>query len=125
MMTEDGAVLLFVQMPDDLEERQWRVGLVRSYMLVKMVRSFVMATELMQPDASVVMGVARGGAEAGLQMITRSPLSFGETLWLGQEEIDEEIVSLLPPRDAMATLDDVEAVEDLIRHNEGIVLEGL
>jgi hypothetical protein len=123
MQTEDGEVVLFVQLPDDIEARQRRMELVRDYMAVKMVRSFVLSTELMQPDASVAMGVERAGCEAGLQLIGRSPLAFSATQWLGPENIGDEVVALLPGRVAEVTPEQVRAVEELIRHNDGMTLE--
>ncbi len=81
--TPEGETLIFVQLPDDFEQRNRRMQLVSSYMFVHMAQSFVMASELAEPDASCAVAVTRQGGEAGLQTITCSPLAFSETIWLG------------------------------------------
>jgi hypothetical protein len=121
----DGEALIFVQLPDDLDERNKRMQLVASYMAVHMARSFVMATELMEPDASSAIAVTRQGCEAGLQIITRSPLSLGETIWIGPEQIGDELPAMLPGKVEAVTPEQIAKVDQLIRHNEGLRLESL
>jgi hypothetical protein len=121
--TPDGDVVIFVQLPDDIDERNRRMLLVGSYMVVHLATSFVMCTELMEPDASSAVAVARQGCEAGLQIITRSPLSFSETHWLDASQIGDELPAMLPGKVETVTPEQIAAVDDLIRHNEGLRLE--
>ena len=118
-------MVVFVQLPDDLEERNRRMALVRSYMAVHLATSFVMCSELMEPDASSAIAVTRQGCEAGLQIITRSPLSFSEVYWLDRSQIGDEVPAMLPGKVETVTPEQVAAVDHLIRHNEGLTLESL
>jgi len=92
--------MLFVPLPDDLKERNWRMSLVSAFMAWKGADAFVMSTELMEPDAAVSVGVNRGGAVAALRPILRKPLSVGAIEWLDRTQIGDEVPSLLPPRSA-------------------------
>jgi len=56
-------------------------------------------------------------------MITRKPLSFGDTVWMGSEAVGDEIPSMLPDRIASVTAAQIMEVEELIRHNDGMTLE--
>jgi hypothetical protein len=123
--TGDGDVLIFVQLPDDPDERTRRMQLVASYMAVHLARSFVMSTELAEPDASSAIAVTRDGCEAGLQIITRSPLSFGETMWLDASQIGDDIPAMLPGKVATVTPEQIAEVDHLIAHNEGLRLDRL
>ncbi len=125
MAAEDGETLIFVQLPDDLAERNKRMELVQSYMAVKMVRRFVMATELVEPDASTAIGVSHDFCEGGMQMITRKPVSFSQITWLPRESIGDDIPSMLPPRVANVSDEQLSMVEHLVRYNEGLRLENL
>lgn len=121
--TPGGDVVIFVQLPDDLEECTRRMQLVSSYMAVHLATSFVMCTELMEPDASSAIAVTRAGCEAGLQIITRSPLSFSEVHWLDRSQIGDEVPAMLPAKIETVTPEQIAAVDDLIRHNEGLTLQ--
>ena len=123
--TADGDALIFVQLPDDLDERTRRMQLVSSFMAVHMATSFVMASETVDPDASSAVAVTRDGCEAGLQIIIRSPLSFSEVHWLDQSQIGDEIPAMLPGKIETVTPEQIAAVDDLIRHNDGLRLESL
>lgn len=123
--TPEGETMIFVQLPDDQGERAKRMQLVSAWMAVNMARWFVMATELVQPDASSAVAVTRQGCEAGLQLITRLPLSFSETIWLGRDQIGDDLPAMLPGKVEAVTQEQIAEVEHLLRHNEGLRLEGL
>lgn len=125
MQQEDGSAMLFVELSDDLLERQRRLDVVRSYMYVKRVRSFVMSTQVVEPDAVVAMGVSRDGSATVWQPISRAPLAFGEMTWLEPENVSVEIPALLPRQFEPATSEQVKAVELLIDYNDGLRLERL
>ena len=104
---------LFVPLPDDLKERQWRMSLVSAFMAWKGAHAFIMSTELIDPDAAVSIAVSRSGVLAGLRPIHRTPLSVGPVEWLSRDQIGEEIPALLPPKAASvsaAMLTDLERV---------------
>lgn len=123
IFTADGEVTIFVQLPQSIEKRMRRFGLVQSYMAVHMATSFVMATELYDPDASSAIAVSRRRSEAGVQMINRKPLKFYETHWLDASEIGDEITSMLPRKIDAVTAEQVAEVDHLIKHSEGLRLE--
>jgi hypothetical protein len=123
--TANGETMIFVQLPDDLDERNRRMQLVASYMAVNLATSFIMATELAEPDASSAIAVNRQGCAAGLQIITRSPLSFGETIWLDAARIGDDIPAMLPGKVEAVTPEQVAEVERLVRHNEGFEIFSL
>ncbi len=125
MEAEDGETLIFVQLPDDLAARNERMGLVESYMHVKMVRRFVMASQLMEPDASMAIGVAHDCCEAAVQMINRNPLSFGAPDWLDRASVGNEIPAMLPPRIGSVSNEQFALVNHFVKHNEGLRLQPL
>ncbi len=125
LVAEDGETLIFVQLPDDLAERNKRMDLVQSYMAVKMVRSFVMASELMEPDASMAIGVSHNFCEAAMQVIKRKPLSFDAPAWLDRSSVGDEIPAMLPPRVANVSDEQIAMVEHLVKYNEGLRLQSL
>lgn len=123
MRIAEGDVALFVQLSKDAHERSRRMKLVSDFMQVRQIRSFVLATELVKPDASVAMGVSADGNVAGAQIITRSPLSIGETQWEDSPKIGEDILALLPDKVTVVTSEQVVAVEEQITRSKGLHLE--
>ena len=116
----DGETLIFVQLPDDPDERAWRMQLVSSYMAVHLAQWFIMSSELQEPDASSAVAVTRQGCDAGLQIISRSPLSFGETIWLEPGQIGDDLPAMLPGKVETVTPEQIADVDRLIAHNEGL-----
>ena len=63
---------------------------------------------------------------AALQVIRRKPiLTFAEPVWLDAHQIGDELPAMLPGRVESVTPEQIAAVDDLIRHNEGLTLESL
>ncbi len=89
--------VVFVPLPDDLGQRQWRMQLVSAFMAWKGASGFVQSSELVTPDAVVSVGVNRIGVAAALRPLLRKPLSAGQITWLSQDQIGDEIPTLLPP----------------------------
>ena len=96
----EAAYMLFVPLPDDLAQRQWRLALVSAFMAWKGAHAFVMSTELTVPDAAASVAVSRSGVLAGIRMIGRKPLALGAVEWLSRVQIGEEVPALLPPKSA-------------------------
>ena len=46
-----------------------------------------------------------------LRRITREPISFGEIEWFGRENVDDEILALLPPCSLMLTENDLHFID--------------
>ena len=95
--------MLFVPLPDDIEQRQWRMSLVSAFMAWKGAHAFVMSSELKEPDAAVSVAVSRSGVLAGLRMIVRRPLSVGPVQWLDRDQVGDEVPALLPPKAAIVS----------------------
>lgn len=123
MQQEDGSAILYVELSDDLLERKRRLDVVQSYMSVRRVRSFVMSTQVVEPDAVVAMGVSRDVSATVWQPISRTPLAFGEMTWLDPERMSGEIPALLPRQFEAVTPAQVKAVDLLIDYNDGLRLE--
>jgi hypothetical protein len=94
------AYMLFVPLPDDVEQRQWRLALVSAFMAWKGAHAFVMSTELTVPDAVASVAVSRSGVLAGIRLIERRPLVVGAVEWLSRDQVGDEVPALLPPRSA-------------------------
>ena len=120
---EEGEVTIFVQLPDDLQERFNRMALVKAYMKAKLASWFVMASELQEPDAAMVVAVNRQGVTGAFQMINRKPLSFGPVQFVDRDQVGDEIPSMLPNVIETLSAEEAREVERLIAHNAGLRLE--
>lgn len=126
MLAEDGDTMLHAQLPVDRNERLEVLDLVKAYMAVKLVRRFVMATELIGPDTLMAIGVNRHGSAAAYQVIRRSPaIAFNKVEWVGPEDVGDEIPSMLAPRDAYVCDEQRSLVNHLVACNDGVRLECL
>jgi hypothetical protein len=96
----EAAHMLFVPLPDDVAQRQWRLALVSAFMAWKGAHAFVMSTELTVPDAAASVAVSRSGVLAGIRQIERQPLTVSEVEWLSRDQVGDEVPALLPPRSA-------------------------
>ena len=96
--TPDGGYTIFCPLPDSIEVRFAHMNLVSRFMVYRMATSFVMSSELEEPDAVSSVFVRGGEAEAGVRLIERDPLKFSSTMWLDAEQIGDEVPSLLPSK---------------------------
>lgn len=85
--TPDGAFVVLCPLPDDINVRFARMELVSKFMASKLATRFVMSSELMEPDAVSAIGVTRTDTLAGVRLITRKPLAFGDVQWLGSDQV--------------------------------------
>ena len=99
----EAAYMLFVPLPDDLAQRQWRLALVSAFMAWKGAHAFVMSMELTVPDAAASVAVSRSGVLAGIRLIERQPLAMGAVEWLSRDHVGDEVPALLPPRSAQVS----------------------
>ena len=77
-----------------------------------MATAFILSGELVEPDSLHVAYVGREQRALVVRKITRKPLSFGEPMWVDESAIGDEVLQLLPPREAVLSR---EIEEDLIR----------
>lgn len=99
VITPEGEWIVFVPLPDDIEERHRRMQLVAGFMAWKLARAFIICTELHQPDAISAAYVGRDERALVLRKISRKPLSFGEPIWFDSSAIGDDVLQLLPPRE--------------------------
>jgi len=110
-----GPVTLLVPLPDDETERYRRLGLIKTYMAVKMATGFTLATETIEPNCLAVTGVSREhGLMGAFQHIDRNPLRFSEPEWLPTTHIDPGLKEMLPGEVSEVTAQEVAAVEAMM-----------
>ena len=121
--TSSGRVTIFVQLPDDVLARNPRMQLMADFIMVRMASAYVFATEIAESDAHVAFGISRDGSATELEATRRSPLSSGAPAWIEQEQIGDDLPSLLPAKASTVTPKQIAAVEALIRYNRGMQLD--
>ena len=99
VITHEGEWIVFVPLPDALEERQRRMQLVGAFMCWKLATGFILCNELSQPDAISVAYVGRDDRALVLREINRKPPAFGAPQWFDESAIGHEVLQLLPPRE--------------------------
>jgi hypothetical protein len=92
----EGDYWIGLALPDDEVERARRMALVSDFMALKCSPAFVLATEMKEPDAIVVVGVTHAERIGVISRITREPLTFAREEWLDKEALGNEISDLLP-----------------------------
>ncbi len=96
ILAPEGEFSIFLPLPNETTLRLDRLDLIRHVMIWKLATGFVHASELVEPDAIVVLAVTRKDIAGGLQRIRRKPVSFGETEWFGRAAVGDELLALLP-----------------------------
>jgi len=94
--TPEGDMWIAITLTEKPKERTRRLKLISDFMAWKLSPGFVLATELHQPDAVVSVGIMHGGYAAVLAPINRKPLSFQATKAVLREQMDPEIINLMP-----------------------------
>ncbi|MEO1555854.1 MAG: hypothetical protein AAFS01_05450 [Pseudomonadota bacterium] len=114
--TLEGAYTVLCPLPDAHEVRIARLELVSRFMASKLTTSFVMATELAKPDAVTAVAVTRNTCLAGVQMISRNPVTFGAIEWIEDaDQIGDEIPALFPRKSVELSARDVADLEQAIK----------
>src|SRR4051794_10588177 len=103
----DGPHYIMVQMPEEPAERAERLLKVRLFMIWKAASGFVLANELLIPEAISVVAVTRRGVIGAFKYIDRSPLTFNESEWFGSENVRKKMLELLPPQTLTVTHDEL------------------
>ncbi|MEM7619998.1 MAG: hypothetical protein AAF228_05985 [Pseudomonadota bacterium] len=94
--TPEGDFWIAMTLSGDLEQRAYEFRLLTEFMILKQALGFVMVSELQEPDAIISAGITHHEHHCALSMIQRDPLSFEPTMWLAQEQIDPQVIALLP-----------------------------
>jgi hypothetical protein len=99
--TPDGDYHLAVTLPGDGRERQLMLQRVSTFMAWKQAASFILASELSEPDCVYALGVSHREVHACLVRVRRHPRpwdasSFGTVEWLARDQVGQEMVDLLP-----------------------------
>ena len=103
----DGTHAVTAQLPNDPLERVKRLQVVRTFMVWKAARSFVMANELVGPEAISVIAVTKSDVIGVMQRINREPLGFDPPVWFDRENVGDEVVALLPPKELVVTQEEL------------------
>jgi hypothetical protein len=99
---------VMVQLPDDEAGRAKQLQAARSFMIWKAASGFTLANELIKPDAISVVAVTRSEVAGALQRIQRPPARFDDPEWFGGENVGQDVIALLPPRQLTITLEELE-----------------
>jgi hypothetical protein len=81
-------------------------------MVWKATTGFILSTELKIRDAIAARLVTRDEVMGASQRITRDPMEFAEPIWFGREEVEEELIDLLPSKSVELTADDLRIIRD-------------
>jgi hypothetical protein len=103
-----GPYVVWVQLPDDEAGRAKQLLAVRGFMIWKAASGFTLANELIKPDTISVVAVTRSEVAGALQRIHRLPARFDNPEWFGRENVGDEVIDLLPPRQLTITLEQLE-----------------
>jgi len=119
-----GPFTLWVELPDDEAARAKQMEAVRSFMIWKAAHAFILANELINPDAISVIAVTRSEINGALQRIQRMPARFDDPEWFGRENVGDEVVNLLPPRQLAITLEQLEFMRQAFEEGNVPALRG-
>jgi hypothetical protein len=94
--SEDGDWWIAMTLAPDLVARRWQMRLISKFMACKLSPAFTMASELMEPDAVICVGVSHRERYGVLSRIERNPVRFLPEQWLAPEQLDPEVLAMLP-----------------------------
>lgn len=96
IMTPEGDYLLSMPIAGGAREHAHQTQLLSRFMAAKAAQVFTVAGQLADPDAVYCFGASHERQAAAIAAIERRPFRFGGVEWLPPEEIDGEILALLP-----------------------------
>ena len=94
--TPDGDLWLGINLPDNIDERTNIFVLIKNLLAYKQAVAFTLATEIVEPDGIICVGVERNNSVGLFCSISREPLNFAAPVELSRASIDKEIIDLLP-----------------------------
>lgn len=114
--TGEGDYAITVTLPGDPYERKLMMRRLSTFMAWKGALSFIVASELVEPDCVYALGVSAREVHACLSPIRRSPkpwtaANFGPVEWLDKGQIGSELLDLLPSGPRPLTPKEVSALQ--------------
>ena len=114
--TPEGDYHLAVPLPKSHVDRRPMMRRVSTFMAWKQAASFIMASEIVFPDAVYALGVSQMEAHACMAHIAREPrpwaaANFGPVQWLDPRQIGQELLDLLPRGARVITAAELEMLE--------------
>jgi hypothetical protein len=91
----EGDYWIALTLPEDATERARWMTLVSDFMVLKSSPAFVLATEIKEPDAILVIGTTHAGRFVVFSRIERKPLKFAPEEWLDETAAGKEMWDLL------------------------------
>jgi hypothetical protein len=101
----------------NLAARRRQMRLISKFMAWKPSPAFTMASELMQPDAVICVGVSHRERYGVLSRIERKPLRFLPEQWLAPEQLDPEVLAMLPQGAVSLTATELAELEEWFGSN--------
>ena len=95
----DGDWWIALTLDSDLTQRKRQMALISKFMASKLSPAFTMACELAEPDALCCVGVSHRECHGVMSHTRRDPLIFLPEHWLTPEQIDPDLLALLPRRE--------------------------
>jgi hypothetical protein len=102
-----GIYLVVIPLPKDADMRRECFWRARLFMIWKAATGFILSGELKTPDAISATLVTRDEVTGASQLVTHTPLKFAEPVWYGREDVEEEIIDILPAKSVQLTADEM------------------
>ncbi len=96
IMTPEGDYLVSMPIAEDPGEHLHQLQLLSKFMALKHVHVFTVAGQTAEPDAVYCFAASGERQAAAMAPVERGPTRFGSVEWLQPDQIEEEILSLLP-----------------------------
>jgi hypothetical protein len=97
IMTPEGDYLVSMPIAEDPAEHRHQLQLLSMFMALKHTHVFTVAGQLVDPEAVYCFGASEERQAAVMAPMERGPARFGSVEWLQPDQIEEEILNLLPP----------------------------
>jgi hypothetical protein len=118
VFSHEGEFCVLVPLPDEEEGRAQALSLVATFMALKLASGFILACELIEPDALMALAVSRNVAEGYVAPINREPLSFGERQPVDAASAGPEILALLPGKETSIDATQLRELEEAVENGQ-------
>ncbi len=108
--TPSGNHLMLMPLPSDLGERLESFRLARLFMVWKAATGFILSTEIKIPRSITATLVTRDEVRGASQWISGNPVKFAEPVWYGSEQVDDEVIDVLPARSVEVTAEEIKII---------------
>ena len=96
----------------DLAERKRQMALVSRFVASKLSPSFTMACELAEPDAMYCVAISHRECNGVVSLIKHDLLRFLPEHWLTPDQIDNDVLGMLPKGETSLGIPTLMALED-------------